>query len=508
MDPLIVTLRLIRRRLAVRRWIHHAVFALFVSSSASCLWVILTRLFPILGEPEPVYVTIFAAALFVATVLAAFRRPSLLRAALEGDRSFALEERLTSSYELADSQGPMLEALHADARCRLAGLDVGRRFPLTTQRSLRWAYVPILLFLLASLFFPELDLLGHRKREAEAKAQKEALRVKAETLRGAVRPLAKIPEETNAAVAQAEQGLFKIADDLENQDITDKQALARLTNLAQALQDQRSKLQKDNPTPKLATDTANLDVTKDLAKAMQKGDFKGAAEKLEALTKKLSDGSLSQEQRDALSKELNQLSNMLANMNADSQLSKALAEALAKAGECMCQSGQLAEGLEALRQAQLSLQDLESIRIQLEQMDILLSQMCGACRGCLGGQPGRYAGIGGNWLEGEGPWGGGGMGNRGHGRGGRVGDLPDVQAGFDPTLLPGELTKGKILASILQRGAPDENAKSNLEYVSGAFVEVRQKAEEALNKEEIPPGSKEFVRQYFGSLEPGAETKE
>jgi hypothetical protein len=98
------------------------------------------------------------------------------------------------------------------------------------------------------------------------------------------------------------------------------------------------------------------------------------------------------------------------------------------------------------------------------------------------------------------------MGGTGMGRGNRVGELPDLNAGFKPTVLPGDLTKGKVLATILQKGAPQDDAESTLEYVTEAFVEVRQEAEQALTKEEIPPGAKEFVRQYFGSLEPEQST--
>ncbi len=75
-------------------------------------------------------------------------------------------------------------------------------------------------------------------------------------------------------------------------------------------------------------------------------------------------------------------------------------------------------------------------------------------------------------------------------------------------MLPGEMTKGKVLASIMRHAAPDENAESTVEYVSEALIQVQQQAEQALTKEEIPPGSREFVRQYFGSLEPERADRE
>ncbi|HIJ73501.1 MAG TPA: hypothetical protein HPP83_05300 [Candidatus Hydrogenedentes bacterium] len=506
MDPLIVILRKIRLRLTVRQWIQFAVYGISAAAIASCVCLLTTRSGIILGDPAPAYALLLGAAVLGAVVAAVWRRPSLLRSALEGDRTFRLAERLTSSYELSDAEHPMVQALHADARGRLAGLNVRQGFPLATKHSLRWAYVPVLLFLLAYLLLPEFDILGRRARQAEAKAHEEELRVKAEILRNAAKPIQRIPEQTHQASLDAMEGLERLADDLQNDAINEKQALARLTNLAKTLDQQRNKFQAENPMPKLAADTTKLDTTQDIAKALQKKDFGKAAEKLNEMQKKLEEGGLSQEQMKALSEEMNQLADMMAKMNMDSQLSQELAEALKNAGQCMCESGQLSETLDALEQAQLSLKDLESIAKQLEQMETLLAE-CGNCMGCLGGQcPGRYAGIGGNWQEGEGPWGGGGMGRRGTGRGGRVGDLPDVDGAYDATMLPGDLTKGKILASILQRGAPNEDAQSSREYAAGAFVEVRQQAEQALNKEEIPPGSKEFVRQYFGSLDPTSQS--
>ena len=98
-----------------------------------------------------------------------------------------------------------------------------------------------------------------------------------------------------------------------------------------------------------------------------------------------------------------------------------------------------------------------------------------------------------------------GMGGRGHGAGGRVGDLPDQQETFTPTVIPGALNKGQILATIMQKGIPEKGAKPTQEYIQGEFAQVKQEAEQALSKEEIPPGSREFVRQYFGTLEPEKE---
>ena len=97
-----------------------------------------------------------------------------------------------------------------------------------------------------------------------------------------------------------------------------------------------------------------------------------------------------------------------------------------------------------------------------------------------------------------------GLGLRGPGRGqgNRIGELPKVTTSTDPSLAPGDMTKGKILATIMQRAAPQDGEHATIDYSQQAIVQIQQQSEEALTKEEIPAGAKEFVRQYFGSLEP------
>ena len=56
--------------------------------------------------------------------------------------------------------------------------------------------------------------------------------------------------------------------------------------------------------------------------------------------------------------------------------------------------------------------------------------------------------------------------------------------------------------ALMQKAAPEEGAEPTQEFVVKTFESVQQEAEQALTKEEIPPAAKEYVRQYFGTLEP------
>ncbi|MBI3119908.1 MAG: hypothetical protein HYZ00_14550, partial [Candidatus Hydrogenedentes bacterium] len=89
----------------------------------------------------------------------------------------------------------------------------------------------------------------------------------------------------------------------------------------------------------------------------------------------------------------------------------------------------------------------------------------------------------------------------------QVGELPGEDVAYEPTILPGALDKGKMLANVLQKAAPEGEAAAEVEIISGNFEAAHQEAEQALTKEEIPRGSKEFVRQYFGTLDPAASAQ-
>jgi hypothetical protein len=126
----------------------------------------------------------------------------------------------------------------------------------------------------------------------------------------------------------------------------------------------------------------------------------------------------------------------------------------------------------------------------------------GYCRYC-----GSKLGEGGECENGQCQGGHGpGLRGAGHGEGNRIGHVPEIEAGFQPTQAPGPTTQGKMLADLLQRSTPESGEEATVEYISGSFEQLEQEAEQALTQEEIPPGAKEFVRQYFGAIEPEKAT--
>ena len=544
MDPLLATLRKVQWLLGVQQWIRFAVDGLIGGLAVCCAWLVLTRLFPLLAGDRTPYLGILAVAVLASLLWAIRRRPSLLEAALETDRRLALEERSTSSLQLARAEGPMIDALHEDARRRIAQVDFRGAFPFSVPSSTRWLILPLLVFGVGYVFLPEFDLFGFKERQVQAKAKQEARRVKAERIEAAARPLKDAGKTAQTdALADAARDIERVAEELAAGKLTEKQALAKLAGLGERLRERREALQPEAARPNLASEAGKLGATREMAQNILNGRFGAAAQQARELQKKLKEGDLSDEEKKKLAEDLKKLSDML--KGEQQGRSPALSEALAKTAAGL-KLGELgADGLQLTPDqapdGELSLEDVASILEQLDKLNLAMIELgecqfkmlgpsefcriCGAklkpcqspghcpgcgpghacyglCGACAGSGWGNCCGAGmGPWRPGYNPNFGRGMGGPGRGRGGSTGPLPDVEDAFAPTMLPGEMTKGKFLASIVQRAAPDQDAEPTQEFITELLVEAKQEAEQALTKEEIPPGAREFVRQYFGSLE-------
>ncbi len=521
MDPLHRQLRRLARRLAVQRWAGYVSTGVFFGACGATVWVVVARLFPGLGDPLPISAASVGAGVLLGTVFAVLRRPSVLDAALEADRRLGLRERLTSSFELAGVEGEMVQALHADARRHLARLNTRAQFPFVSTRAMRWTFAPLLAFALTCTLLPEFDLFKQRSRIAEAKARDEAVAVHVERIQEAAM---KLHEENveGGLVDGAMAEIDALADDLRTGEITDKQALARLTNLSDELSEHREALAEKSALPKMVDDPENLGLARDMAKALQDGNMQKAAQAAADLKKKLEAGELTKDEARKLSEDLKKMAEKLGGAN--TELGQQLAQAMAKASASLA-SGEGKEGAgEAMEALVMSLEDLESLAEQLSQLDTVMAsvqewqqglwgpsdycRLCGAKLGdCEGGECDAQGGHKHNGVCGTcaGSGNGPGMGGAGRGAGNEVGELGDPQVAFQPTKAPGPMTRGKMLADILQKSAPEEGEQATVEYISGAFASAQQAAEQALTQQEIPRGSEEYVRQYFGSLEPEKE---
>jgi len=544
MDPLRPALERLRRRLGLQQWLEMCTVALCTGLALCCICLAAAR---IVGLPAIEWwgLRILPATAVIISVMLAWRRwPSLLSAALHADARLGGKERLTSSLQLEDVDGPMVAALHADARAHLAKLNLPQAFPYTLPHTLRYLAAPLALLGAGYLFLPELDLLGLHARQRDAEIQAEARKMQAERIKAAAVPLREPELAPQAVASDAASEIERIAAQVGADQLSGKQAAGKLSNLAEQIEKQREALQPAAAMPRLSQNLAKLSMAREMAANLMNGKFGEAAAAARKLQEKLNKGELGSEERKTLSSELKAMSEMLNGQTeaGNSELGEALADVSAQLQNLEMDAAPDAAG------APLDLEDIASVMEQLEKLNMAMGELmkcenamlgesdfcricgeplkkcpngnCGKCgpgHSC-SGVCGNCAGSGWCRCNGRGPWRAGeslkfsnSMGGPGKGRGQSTGELPDVEDSFSPTILPGKISKGQYLADIVQRAKPEGDEQATAQFVTEVVAEAKQEAEEALSKEEIPPGSRELVRQYFSTLDsqgqPGAPTE-
>ncbi len=532
MSPLYLPLNRIRKRIWAQRGLTHLSQALMWTASAACVWLLLCRLFPLLRYEVEGAGAILAVGFLVACWLTYQQRPTIKTAALAADERLGLRERLTSSLELAGQQSPMVTAVHRDAMLHVERLNAGRDFPLQPTRATKWLVVPVVLFGLAYVTLPEFDLFGYQERALQATVKAQAQQEKAKRLEKVAKAL-KAPDKIPlSGLNQKALALESLSEELKHGKITEKQALAKVKNLRDSMEAEQKALASKSYLNKAGNKANASPFTKGLSKDLQQGNMAAAKKKMEKLQKKLAEGGLSEKERKDLASDLKEISKALQE-NSASEMDSALASALAKAAAALASDNP--EGMEsAMESLALSEKELASVLEQLAQLDQAMAEMKAWEKGMMGDSPfcrtcgnklaacdkgkdcdgscegkscsgtcasGQCSGSG--YQKGLRIGGGKGlgMGGPGQGEGNRVGDLPDVDVAMTPAMLPGQVNEGKMLASIIQKTTPDEDSEAQIQVMQGSIVQAQQEAEEALTREEIPRGSEEFVRHYFGTLE-------
>jgi hypothetical protein len=93
-----------------------------------------------------------------------------------------------------------------------------------------------------------------------------------------------------------------------------------------------------------------------------------------------------------------------------------------------------------------------------------------------------------------------GLGGPGLGVGGKIPPIGAPTPGKKiDTMIPGQKGKGEQLV-IPYRGSPDVSDPKASYYAT--YPSARQAAEDALNKERIPPGHQKQVKEYFDAIQP------
>jgi hypothetical protein len=320
-------------------------------------------------------------AILLASVWTYIARRSSLDAAMEIDRRYALRERVSSVLSLPSNQldSEVGDALTRDAVRRIERIDVAERFRVRAG----WITALPILPLMTAIVLVLLPNVDSKKSTAKAN---QASRVEIKKIQENSRDLERNLRKT--ADKLADKGL-KDAEDLlrelqraahelsQKSDIDRKKAMIKINDMAKKLEERRKKMGgADRLKDKLGklSDVQSGPASK-LAKAMKQGDFKTAVDELNKLKEKIESGDLSQEEKENLAKQMDQIKEKLDEMKrAHDQAVNDLEEQIKRK--------RAAGDNDAVNKLQNKLDQLNQMNDQMSQMDQLAQKM-GECAQCL-----------------------------------------------------------------------------------------------------------------------------
>ncbi|MBN1953617.1 MAG: hypothetical protein JW900_01090 [Anaerolineae bacterium] len=433
------------------------------------------------------------------------RPPQRLARAL--DRRLGLAERLTTCWELQagrlETTGAMAAAQLADTLQAASRIDVRAALPLRAPRRALVAAAVLVAALAASLLLPnpqEQALL----RQAAARAAVEEQVEQLEGLREEIAQNEALSEEERQALLQA---LEEAIGALEEGRATPEEAVAALAEAERAL----AELQDPGAAgirealEQAAGEMEDSELTGDIAELLQQGDYAAAAEALEAFAGERGEA-LTRAQELELAEQLAQAAAALEESNPE--LAQQLAEAavaiergdieaaraaIRQAAQEMAAAGERVEEQEALEEA---LSTLQEGRAEVAEA---AGSAAGEGSGQDGTQPGGAPGDAGQATGEEQVPAGGHHEDAGS-------DAP-----YDELYVPERLKSDGTEIDIGREGdegLPSDNTtrpllpgESIVPY-SEVYADYASEAAAALEGSYIPLGMKQYVRDYFSSLQP------
>ena len=389
---LLKKLRAIRRRL---QWIDFCVKFLAVLKWAGLLlllFLVFSRLFPL---PVGLEIASRWAAGVAAAILLAWcllRPVRLFGAAVRADEQLGLKERLSSALAIGDPKTEPERAVLDDAARHAEAIQPHKAFRLQLRDELQWAVGPLFALALVWALMPQFDLLAREKSEEDNSLVKA---VEIETQKEAAKRLEELAEKINKNAASRkpvlangiEKELNALAKKISEHKITPQKAMAKVSNMKDRINARQMEIEKKLEMPNSMQSKGMGKHTKEIGKALEKGNFDKAAKLLQDLKKKLQDGSLSDREKASLQKEMEMMAKQL---GLKSPIGKALSQAAGKMSEGKMNSAladmEMAAGEMLDMQAMLQeLQALDSIEVDMDARKLALASKGELCDDCKAG---------------------------------------------------------------------------------------------------------------------------
>ncbi|MFH1924482.1 MAG: hypothetical protein ABIP48_31915 [Planctomycetota bacterium] len=459
-------------------------------------------------------------------------------AAIEIDRRYRLKERVSSALAMSDEERatPLGRALVDDAEARVRRIDVGEHFSISPGRQMLLPLIPALLAVLVVLF---VSPAANNPAQANTDpAVKKQIKNSSDDLRRKLLDKRKEAQEKGLKDAeklfrQLEEGANDLADRSEGRR---KEALVKLNDLARKIKERREELGGADQVRKQLDQLKNVErgPADEFLQAVKQGNLQKAMEELEKLKSKVAEGSLNEQQREQLAKQLDQMKEKLnklaeAQQKAQEDLKKridqarqegrnaeadnlqdqldalrqqmpqmkqleGLAEKLGNCAQCLRDNqlqdaGDMLDNLQAdVASLQEQLQELDMLNEALGQLGQCRSQMnCPACGGqgcgaCQGKMPGDGEGMG----DGQGK-----------------GDRPEEENPVDFIDTKPPMKTGPGGASIVGE-VQGRNLKGDVQLEMSEQVQAaRRQSADPVTVEHLPRGYQDHARDYLNRLREG-----
>jgi hypothetical protein len=552
MDKIKRQVSVAHRRMVTQRFLGIVTWSLFATLLAAALGMAAPKIWP-LDIESIVWARIWiggglGAGLLLAGVWTYFVRRSPLDAAIEIDRRFHLQERISSALSLGSdaAQTEAGRALLEDAVRRVDRIDVRDHFPVTFGwRNLLPLLPAALIFVLVALVpdaVPEPVVAADRQAEQDSEAVKrsaEALQKRLERARKEAEEQGL--EDADLLFKRIQNGLEELAS---RSDVDKKKALVKINDLAQTIEQRRQQFggvdqmrDKLNQLKDLKQGPADK-----IARAMQDGDFAKALDELKNLQDKLRDDKLTADEKQQLAEQLVDLQKKLQDMvDAHQQAKRDLQDEIERRkaagdlheagklqrqldqlnqmndqmdqlqkmadnlGQCRncVQNGDLQQAAGQLDQLADSLQEMQEQLEQLETLNEMLDEIAMAkeamncdlcngqgCKACMGAMFGQGAGQG----RGRG---------MGLGEGQGQGDRPEerTDTNFYESQVRGEVQAGEAVRTGTA-GGPNR-AGQTLEEVKEQLRSTTSQDADPLVDVRLPRKQRDHARQYLNRIRTG-----
>jgi len=439
------------------------------------------------------------------------------------DRRFGLAERLTTAVEIGAGRLPaspsMARAQLADTLNAAASVDLRAVLPLRASRRALLAFGALAAALALSLWLPnpQQDTLARR---AAVRAAAERQIAELEATREQVAQAEGLTEADRQALLQAlDEATAALEESLDRRQAAPEEAVAALSEAEQALADLQDPGAADVQAglERAAGEMADSELTRGIAEALARSDYRAAARALAAYGGTQGQP-LTREQELDLARQLAEAAEALA--ESDSGLAQQLAQAVdaierGDVAEARRAIGEAAQRMDQAGEDVQRQQVVERTLAQIQEGREQIAQAGGAepdaaqppGQGQADGQAAQDGGQAGEAPGGQAP-GDGGVVSPGHHEDAGTG------APYDEIYVPDRFDQEGPGVDLGREGPEDDGlpvgdaplpipqgGQANVPYRE-VYADYAAQAGAALEGSYIPLGLKQYVRDYFSSLEP------